>query len=131
MVFAVATGAGVAILQYAGTSFAAGSEVVAIGAIAVGAVLLVVGLRYLLPSGTATFRTGVPAVVGLRGLVAGSFFAVESVVPLCIGFGGTLVAGAEHGVFSLSVAVSILAVVMAALALAGAMLLGRARSRDL
>lgn len=249
MVFAVATGAGVAILQYAGTSFAAGSDVVAIGAIAVGAVLLVVGLRYLLPSGTGTFRTGVPAVVGLRGLVAGAFFAVESVVPLalatihgyspteaglplmvgalgwslgsqiqarlpnverrvllrwgfsslalgiaglvivavpglaawaayplwilagfgmgfsvsstgvlvldlsaesdrgrnsaalqisdvascalCVGLGGTLIAGSQHGVFSLSVAVSILAVVMTALALAGAMLSGRARPRDL
>lgn len=49
-----------------------------------GLVLLAAGLRVLLPRGTAALRRGVPAVVGFRGLLAGSFFAVESLVPLTL-----------------------------------------------
>ena len=42
------------------------------------------GLRTLLPRGTAAFRRGVPAVVGFRGLMAGAFTSVESLVPLTL-----------------------------------------------
>lgn len=42
------------------------------------------GLRILLPSGTATVRPGVSAPVALRGLLAGGFVGVESLVPLSL-----------------------------------------------
>jgi MFS family permease len=53
-------------------------------ALAGGLVLLGVGLRALLPKGTVALRRGVPAVVGFRGLLAGAFFSVESLVPLTL-----------------------------------------------
>jgi MFS family permease len=53
-------------------------------ALAGGLVLLGLGLRALLPRGTAALRRGVPAVVGFRGLLAGAFFSVESLVPLTL-----------------------------------------------
>src|SRR5215218_3162185 len=46
--------------------------------------LLLLGLRVLLPAGTAAVRRGVPAVVAFRGLLAGAFFSVESLVPLTL-----------------------------------------------
>jgi len=49
-----------------------------------GLVLLVLALRGLLPAGTARLRRGVPAVVGFRGLIAGVFTSVESLVPLTL-----------------------------------------------
>jgi MFS family permease len=49
-----------------------------------GLALLAVGLRVLLPRGTVGLRRGVPAVVGFRGLLAGAFFSVESLVPLTL-----------------------------------------------
>ncbi|MBE7188891.1 MFS transporter [Jatrophihabitans endophyticus] len=42
------------------------------------------GLRALLPRGTFVVRPGVPAPIALRGLLAGSFFGVESLVPLSL-----------------------------------------------
>jgi MFS family permease len=53
-------------------------------ALAAGLVVLVVGLRALLPRGTPALRRGVPAVVGFRGLLAGAFTSVESLVPLTL-----------------------------------------------
>ncbi len=56
-----------------------------------GAVALVWGLRTLLPPGTARVRRGVAAPIAMRGLLAGSLFGVESMVPLTMsvqhGFG--------------------------------------------
>jgi MFS family permease len=49
-----------------------------------GLVLLALGLRALLPRGTVALRRGVPAVVGFRGLLAGAFTSVESLVPLTL-----------------------------------------------
>lgn len=49
-----------------------------------GLAVLGLGLRTLLPRGTAAFRRGVPAVVGFRGLMAGAFMSVESLVPLTL-----------------------------------------------
>ncbi len=50
----------------------------------VGLLLLGVGLRVLLPPGTAAVRRGVPAVVAFRGLLAGAFFSTEALVPLTL-----------------------------------------------
>jgi MFS family permease len=53
--------------------------------------LMVWGLRRLLPPGTLQVRPGVAAPIALRGLLAGAFFGVESLVPLSLtvqhGFG--------------------------------------------
>ena len=49
-----------------------------------GLAVLVLGLRRLLPAGTAAVRRGVPAVVAFRGLMAGAFTSVESLVPLTL-----------------------------------------------
>jgi len=51
---------------------------------AVGIIAIVIGLRPLLPSGTVRLNAGVPAAVGYRGIVAGSFFGMEAIVPLTL-----------------------------------------------
>ena len=48
----------------------------------VGAVLLVPGLRALLPAGTFRASPGLPAGLAVRGLLAFSFFGTEAFVPL-------------------------------------------------
>ena len=53
-------------------------------AAAIGLVAMVLGLRRLLPAGTATFAAGVPAAVAFRGVLAGVFFGMETVVPLTL-----------------------------------------------
>jgi MFS family permease len=87
VVRALAVAGGIAALAAAGQhpspgSFAAG---------AVGLLALVWGLRSLLPAGTMRVRPGVSAPVAMRGLLAGAFFGVESMVPLSLtvqhGFG--------------------------------------------
>jgi hypothetical protein len=50
----------------------------------VGTVALVVGLRPLLPPGTARLRPGLPAVIGARGLLAGAFFGMDALLPLSL-----------------------------------------------
>ncbi|MGW6844743.1 MFS transporter [Streptomyces sp. NPDC054958] len=50
----------------------------------VGAALLVPAVRGLLPRGTYRARRGLPSVVLLRGVAAGSFIAAESFVPLML-----------------------------------------------
>jgi hypothetical protein len=53
----------------------------------------VAGLRPLVPAGTFRVRPGVSAPVALRGLLAGTFFGVESLIPLSLsvqhGYGPT------------------------------------------
>ncbi|MFD7560835.1 MFS transporter [Streptomyces sp. NPDC059835] len=51
---------------------------------AVGAALLVPAVLGLLPRGTYRARRGLPSVVLLRGVAAGSFIAAESFVPLML-----------------------------------------------
>ncbi|AXE26554.1 MFS transporter [Streptomyces globosus] len=51
---------------------------------AAGAALLVPAVLGLLPRGTYRARRGLPSVVLLRGLAAGSFIAAESFVPLML-----------------------------------------------
>ena len=80
LVAAVATAVGVAAVQWSLQQFGWPRVPVLVG----GLVLLAVGLRTLLPRGTAVLRRGVPAVVGFRGVLAGAFFSVESLVPLTL-----------------------------------------------
>lgn len=63
-----------------------------------GAILLFFGLRRLLPKGTLLGRTGLPAGVLLRGLLALSFFGAEAFVP----FGASELRGATATVSGLS-----------------------------
>jgi predicted MFS family arabinose efflux permease len=49
-----------------------------------GLAALVPALRALMPRGTFTARPGLPAVVLMRGLLAGAFFGVEAYVPLTL-----------------------------------------------
>ena len=46
--------------------------------------LLVPALRILLPKGTLTARRGLPVTILARGLLAGTFFAVEGFIPLTL-----------------------------------------------
>ena len=78
--FALATAAGIALVQSAGQRPAWPTM---LGAVA-GAALLVIGLRRLLPRGTMAVRRGVPAAVAFRAILAGSLFAVESLLPLTL-----------------------------------------------
>jgi MFS family permease len=77
---AFAVAGGIAALEDAGQH--PGPRSVAFGI--VGLLALVWGLRTLLPSGTLRVRRGVPAPIAMRGLLAGAFFAVESLVPLSL-----------------------------------------------
>jgi MFS family permease len=81
VVRAVAVAAGVSALAHSGQS--PSPATLAVGA--VGLVAMVWGLRVLLPRGTFRVRPGVSAPVALRGLFAGAFFGMESVVPLSLG----------------------------------------------
>ena len=89
---AVAAAGGVATLTAAGQHPSLLSLPVAV--LGVGA--LAWGLRTLLPPGTVVVRPGVSAPVAMRGLFAGAFFGVESMVPLTQsvqhGFGPTVAA---------------------------------------
>jgi MFS family permease len=87
---ALAVAAGVAGLEQAGQHPSALSAVLA-GA---GLGALAWGIRPLLPPGTLVVRPGVSAPIALRGLLAGAFFGIESIVPLSLtvqhGYGATL-----------------------------------------
>ncbi|WP_277438423.1 MFS transporter [Streptomyces sp. SPB162] len=88
LALAVATGAG--LLQYAGQDL---SPVMLVPA-AVGVALLVPGVLRLLPRGTFRAARGLPAVILLRGVAAGSFIGAESFIPLMLvterGYSATL-----------------------------------------
>jgi MFS family permease len=78
--WALLAGAGIGALQYAGQRLDLVALVAAVGGL--GALLL--GLRVLLPSGTARVARGLPAVVAARGLLAGSFFGMDALLPLTL-----------------------------------------------
>jgi MFS family permease len=78
--WAVLAGLGIAALQYAGQRL----DLLAVGLVVVGVVALVAGLRPLLPAGTVRARTGLPAVVASRGLLAGAFFGMDALLPLTL-----------------------------------------------
>ncbi|MCT2591266.1 MFS transporter [Streptomyces sp. N2-109] len=78
LALAVAVGAG--LLQYAGQDLRPLSALPA----AVGVALLVPAALRLLPRGTYRAARGLPAVVLLRGIAAGSFIVAESFVPLTL-----------------------------------------------
>ncbi len=50
----------------------------------VGLLLVVLAVRVLLPAGALRLGRGLPSVVVMRGLLAGSFFAGEAFVPLAL-----------------------------------------------
>lgn len=77
---AVCVAAGAGLLQYAGQDLGWSSLLPA----AAGLALLVPSLRVLLPRGTARAAHGLPAVVLLRGVAAGSYVVAESFVPLML-----------------------------------------------
>lgn len=77
---ALAVAAGIAALEGAGQR----PSPVMISVAAAGLVTLVWGLRGLLPPGTVRVHPGVSAPIALRGLLAGSFFGVEAMVPLSL-----------------------------------------------
>ncbi|MFK0236106.1 MFS transporter [Streptomyces vinaceus] len=77
---ALGISAGAGLLQYAAQDLRWLSLIPA----AAGAGLLVPAVRGLLPRGTYVARRGLPSVVLLRGVAAGSFIAAESFVPLML-----------------------------------------------
>ncbi|MFB7594949.1 MFS transporter [Streptomyces sp. NPDC056160] len=78
LALAISLGAG--LLQYAAQDLRWMSLLPA----AAGAALLVPAVRGLLPRGTYRAARGLPSVVLLRGVAAGSFIAAESFVPLML-----------------------------------------------
>ncbi|WP_411102172.1 MFS transporter [Streptomyces sp. cmx-4-9] len=78
LAFGISAGAG--LLQYAAQDLRWLSLVPAV----LGAALLVPAVLGLLPRGTYLARRGLPSVVLLRGVAAGSFIAAESFVPLML-----------------------------------------------
>ncbi|WP_434590245.1 MFS transporter [Streptomyces sp. A5-4] len=78
--FALGISLGAGLLQYAGQDLRWLSLIPA----AAGAVLLVPAVLVLLPRGTYRAARGLPSVVLLRGIAAGSFIAAESFVPLML-----------------------------------------------
>lgn len=77
---ALGVGAGIAVLL-----FGAGRlDWPGLAVVLAGAVLLSLSARRLLPAGTARLDRGLPAVIGARGLLAGSFFAVDALLPLTL-----------------------------------------------
>ncbi|MFD7708199.1 MFS transporter [Streptomyces sp. NPDC059785] len=85
---ALGISAGAGLIQYAaqGVSDGSGSSLrwVALPAAVAGAALLVPSALRLLPRGTYRAARGLPSVVLLRGVAAGSFVAAESFVPLML-----------------------------------------------
>ncbi|MFC9946137.1 MFS transporter [Streptomyces pratensis] len=77
---ALGISAGAGLLQYAGQELRWVSLVPALA----GAALLVPAVRGLLPRGTVRAARGLPAVILLRGISAGSFIVAESFVPLML-----------------------------------------------
>ncbi|HEX4702739.1 MAG TPA: MFS transporter [Pseudonocardiaceae bacterium] len=80
LVAGIAAAIGVSACTAAAQRFTALTVPVAV----VGVVLLVFALRRLLPAGTVRAGRGMPSVVLSRGLLAGSFAAVEVYIPLAL-----------------------------------------------
>lgn len=89
VLYALAVAGGIAALERIGQRPSAALAAAAVLALAV----LGWGLHRLLPAGTFRVRRGVSAPVALRGLLAGAFFGIESIVPLSLsiqhGYGAT------------------------------------------
>lgn len=77
---ALMAAAGLTMLQEAGTRRGSVGLVLAV----VGVALVVPALARLLPTGALRFARGLPTVVMMRGLLAGTFFAGEAFVPLAL-----------------------------------------------
>lgn len=71
---------GVASLQYAGQRLDRVGLLFAV----VGLALVVPTVRRLLPPGTLRFARGLPTVIAMRGVLAGSFFGAETFIPLML-----------------------------------------------
>lgn len=80
IVRALAVAAGIAALEFA----AQHPSLLLVAVALAGLVLLVWGLHRLLPAGTVRAAPGVSAPIALRGLLAGSMFGVEALVPLSL-----------------------------------------------
>lgn len=80
LVRALAVAAGIAALEQAGQHPSPLSAALGVAGLAA----LGWGIRPLLPPGTIRVRPGVAAPIALRGLLAGAFFGIESVVPLSL-----------------------------------------------
>lgn len=80
ILLALAVAAGAGLLQYA----AQRRDWVAVLPAVVGLVLLVPAIVRLLPKGTFRAARGLPSVVLIRGLAAGSLLAAESFIPLML-----------------------------------------------
>ena len=78
--YALLAGGGVIMLQFAGER----RDLMAVPLGLVGVVAVALAVRILLPIGTARLRRGLPAVIAIRGLAAGAFFAVDALVPLTL-----------------------------------------------
>lgn len=77
--------AGLAVTTFSAPLLATPEERLAgLGAITGGVLLVVAGAARTLPRGTARLARGVPAVVGLRLLVAAAFTGVGAVIPLML-----------------------------------------------
>jgi MFS family permease len=72
--------AGVACLQYAGQRL----DLLGLVFLAAGVALLAPSLHRLLPRGTIRFARGLPTVIAMRGVLAGSFFGAETFIPLML-----------------------------------------------
>ncbi|MGY1754270.1 MFS transporter [Blastococcus sp. SYSU D01042] len=77
---ALLAGAGIAALQYAAQRL----DLPAVGLALLGATALALGLRRLLPRGTVRARSGIPAVIASRGLLAGAFFGMDALLPFVL-----------------------------------------------
>jgi hypothetical protein len=80
MHWAALAATGLALGQYAAQDFSPRGAV--IGGIAVG--LLALSLPRLLPRGTLAARRGLPALILMRGVLAGAFFGTEAFIPLML-----------------------------------------------
>jgi MFS family permease len=76
--YALLTAAGVAGVANVGEN----QNLLGVAGAVLGLSAMVLGLRRLVPPGTAAFATGVPAAIAFRGVLAGVFVGMEVIVPL-------------------------------------------------
>ncbi len=92
--YGVAAGVGLALVQAGLEQLGEGRRLLAVASVLGGIALLTIALRSLWPAGTTRLRQGIPAAVMSRGLIAGAFFGMESLLPLTLsevhGFSATL-----------------------------------------
>lgn len=76
----VVAGVGVTVVTLATESGSTAGVVVG----AAGLLAALVAARFLLPAGTLRAGRGLPAVIGLRGIIAAAYFATEVMIPLIL-----------------------------------------------